>query len=95
MDHYLTLDHWVSIVRNMKDSEREFDIPAYTTEQLAGDILRVVRTTRFRQGALFKEHRGEEYETFIESLNSNYNPEAVKRAVENEEFWEACFSLRN
>jgi len=78
----------------MKDSEREFDIPAYTTEQLAGDILRVIRTTRFRQGALFKEHRGEEYETFIETLNSQYNSEAVKRAVENEEFWEACFSLR-
>ena len=95
MNHYLTLDHWVSIVRNMKDSEREFDIPAYTTEQLAQDILRVIRTTRFRQGSLFKEHRGEEYETFIEKLNSNSNPEAVKRAVENDEFWEACFSLRN
>jgi hypothetical protein len=95
MDHYLTLDYWASIVRMMKDSEREFDIPAYTTEQLAKDILRVIRNTRFRQAALFKEHRGEEYEMFIESLNSNYNAEAVKRAVENEEFWEACFSLRN
>jgi hypothetical protein len=95
MDHYLTLDYWASIVRMMKDSEVEFDIPAYTTEQLAKDILRVIRTTRFRQATLFKEHRGEEYEMFIESLNSKYNPEAVKRAVENEEFWEACFSLRN
>ena len=95
MDHHLSLDYWISIVRTMKDSEREFDIPAYTTEQLAKDILRFIRTTRFRQGALFKEHRGEEYETFIESLNSNYNPDAVKRAIDNDEFWETCFSLRN
>jgi hypothetical protein len=28
-------------------------------------------------------------------LNSKYHPEAVKRAVDNDEFWEVCFSLRN
>jgi hypothetical protein len=94
MDYYLKLDHWGAIVRTMKDAEKEFEIPAYTTELLAKDILRVIRVTRFRQGVLFKDHRGEEYEEFIEKLNSTYNPDAVKRAVDNEEFWEACFSLR-
>jgi hypothetical protein len=43
---------------------------------------------------LFKDHRGEEYEAFVEKLNSMYNAEAVKRALGNEEFWEVCFSLR-
>jgi hypothetical protein len=94
MDHYLTIEHWASIVRNMKDSEREFEIPAYTTECLARDILGVIRTTRFRQGTLFKEHRGEEYEQFVEKLNFTYDPDAVKRALDNDEFWELCFSLR-
>jgi hypothetical protein len=79
----------------MKDAEREFDVSAYNTEQLAKDILRVVRNTRFRQALLFKQHRGEEYEQFVERLNNEYNPDAVKRALTNDEFWEACFSLRS
>ena len=94
MDHYLTVEHWASIVRNMKDAELEFDIPASDTERLARDILGAIRNTRFRQGLLFKDHRGEEYEAFVEKLNSMYNAEAVKRALGNEEFWEVCFSLR-
>jgi hypothetical protein len=94
MDYYLTLEHWNSIVRNMKDSEREFDVPARKTEQLAKDILRFIRSTRFRQGLLFKQKRGEEYEKFVEKLNGDYEPEAVQRALGNDEFWEACFSLR-
>ena len=94
MDYYLTLEHWNSIARNMKDSEREHDIPARKTEQLAKDILRFIRSTRFRQGALFKQRRGEEYEKFVEKLKEDYDPEAVARALDNDEFWEACFSLR-
>jgi hypothetical protein len=94
MDHYLTIEHWASIVRKMKDSERGFDIPAYETECLARDILRTIRTTRFRQGVLFKDHRGEEYELFIERLSRVYDPNAVQRAVKDEEFWDVSFSLR-
>lgn len=94
MDYYLTLEHWNALVRRMKDEEREFDVTAYKTEQLAKDILRVIRSTRFRQTSLFKEHRGEEYENFVEKLQSTYDPEAVTRALKNEEFWDVCFSLR-
>lgn len=95
MEYYLTLEHWNAIVRHMKDSEREFDVSAYKTEQLAKDILRVIRATRFRQALLFKQHRGEEYEKFVENLHFNYEPAAVTRALTNDEFWEACFSLRS
>jgi hypothetical protein len=78
----------------MKDSEREFDITARKTEQLAKDILRVIRSTRFRQALLFKQRRGEEYEKFVENLRNDYEPAAITRALDNDEFWEACFSLR-
>lgn len=89
MDYYLTLEHWSAIVRTMKD---EGD--PYQTERLAKDILRVIRNARFRQGLLFKQKRGEEYELFVEKLNSDYDPELVKQTLDNDEFWEACFSLR-
>ena len=89
MDYYLTLEHWSAIVRTMKD---EGD--PYQTERLAKDILRVIRNARFRQGLLFKQKRGEEYELFLEKLNKDYDPELVKQTLDNDEFWEACFSLR-
>ena len=94
MDYYLTLEHWNSIVRAMKDSEREYDILPAATTNLAKDILRHIRSTRFRQGVLFKQKRGEEYETFVETLKIEYDPGAVQRAIDNDEFWEVCFSLR-
>jgi hypothetical protein len=89
MDYYLTLEHWSAIVRTMKD---EGD--PYQTERLAKDILRVIRNARFRQALLFKQKRGEEYELFLEKLNTEYDPELVKQTLDNDEFWEACFSLR-
>lgn len=89
MDYYLTLEHWSAIVRTMKD-----DGDPYQTERLAKDILRVIRNARFRQGLLFKQKRGEEYELFLEKLNKDYDPELVKQTLDNDEFWEACFSLR-
>ena len=92
MDYYLTLEHWSAIVRTMKDEETE--ATPYQTERLAKEILRVIRNARLRQGLLFKQKRGEEYELFVEKLNSEFNPEVVKRALDNDEFWEACFSLR-
>jgi hypothetical protein len=94
MDYYLTLEHWNSIVRAMKDSEREYDILPAATTNLAKDILRHIRSTRFRQGLLFKQKRGEEYEKFVDSLKEEYDPGAVLRAIDNDEFWEVCFSLR-
>jgi hypothetical protein len=94
MDYYLTLEHLNSIVRRMKDDEREHDIPAGATSDLAKDIVRHIRSTRFRQGVLFKQKRGEEYEKFVEMLQATYDHKAVLRALDNDEFWEVSFSLR-
>ena len=95
MDYFLTLELWTSIVRKIKDEELNYDVPAYRTGQLAKEILTFIRTARFRQALLFREKRGEEYERFVEKLNIIYDPEAVKRILDNDEFWEACFSLRS
>jgi hypothetical protein len=95
MDYFLTLEHWSSIVRKIKDEELEYDVPAYRTGQLAKEILTFIRSSRFRQALLFREKRGEEYERFVEKLNVIYDSEAVKRILDNDEFWEACFSLRS
>jgi len=95
MDYFLTLEHWTSIVRKIKDEEFENDISAYKTGQLAKEILTFIRSSRFRQIVLFREKRGEEYERFMEKLKLIYDPDAVKRMIDNDEFWEACFSLRS
>lgn len=94
MDYYLTMEHWSEIVRSMKDEERNNNISAQRTSDLAKDILHYVRSARLRQGVLFKQKRGEEYEAFVEGLQQEYDPPAVLRALDNDEFWEACFSLR-
>ena len=95
MDYFLTLEHWTSIVRKIKDEELEYEISAYKTGQLAKEILTFIRSARFRQALLFREKRGEEYERFVEKLKIIYDPDAVKRILDNDEFWEACFSLRS
>jgi len=56
--------------------------------------VRHIRSTRFRQGVLFKQKRGEEYEKFVEMLQATYDHKAVLRALDNDEFWEVSFSLR-
>ena len=95
MDYFLILEHWTSIVRKIKDEELENDISAYKTGQLAKEILTFIRSSRLRQALLFRERRGEEYERFVEKLKLIYDPDAVKRMIDNDEFWEACFSLRS
>lgn len=97
MDYLLNKEHWASLVRDFKDAEREHNIPAYNSEQLARDILVFVRASasgRSRQLQLFKEHRGEEYELMVKTLNLSYDEGAVRRILQDDEFWEATFRLR-
>jgi hypothetical protein len=93
MDYLLDKEHWASLVRDFKDAEREHNIPAYNSEQLTRDILVFVRS-RIRQLQLFKEHRGEEYELMVKTLNLSYDEGAVRRILQDDEFWEATFRLR-
>jgi ubiquinone/menaquinone biosynthesis C-methylase UbiE len=83
------MEHWGSIVRDMKDSEKQYGIEAYQTERMAREILDYVRYTRIRQYTLFIQKRGEEYEIMINKLKKNFAEEAIQRMMENEEFWKA------
>ena len=89
MDSYLLMEHWGSIVRDMKDSEKQYGIEAYQTERMAKEVLDYMRYTRIRQYTLFLQKRGEEYEIMINKLKKNFTEEAIQRMMENEEFWKA------
>ena len=94
MEYYLLMDHWASLVREFKDSEKEHDIEPRDSEQLALAVVDFIRYTRIRQWNLFLQKRGEEYETMIERLvDRGFTQEAVTRFVEGEERWKVTLEM--
>jgi excinuclease UvrABC ATPase subunit len=94
MDRYLLQEQWASMIRNLKDSEKEYGVSAYTTEQMAQTILRYIRYTRIRQYNLFQQKRGEDFEKMITQLKQDgYSEEAIQRYLENEELWTTTLRL--
>lgn len=87
MNRYLAVQHWGEVVMDMKDSEKENGVAAYTTEQLCRTILNVSQT-RFRQPVLFWQKRGLEYEQMVELLNVSFDSALVTRVLDNDNFWE-------
>jgi len=93
MDRYLLQEHYASLVRQFKDSEKEFDQEGRDSELLASSFLSIVRYTRFRQYKLFAQKRGEEFERAMAHLEKEHNPEALRRFVENDELWSTMLEL--
>jgi hypothetical protein len=94
MDYYLMMEHWAGLVRDFKDSEKEYEIDAYETEQMARDILDFIRYTRIRQWTLFVQKRGEEFEKMLAVLDEKqYDLKAVHRFLENEELWTVTIEM--
>ncbi len=94
MDYYILMDHWGSMVRDFKDSERDYDQDGYASEQIAMAILDYARWTRFRQYKLFGEQRGEEFETMLKRLEAKgHNMEAVKRFLYDDALWKTTLEL--
>jgi hypothetical protein len=95
MQRYLLKDYWAQLVNEFKDEERTaYDLDGYESEQLALDILDHIRTTRFRQWTLFVQKRGEEFEAFMTKLEKrSYQPDAIKRFLDNEELWKTTIEL--
>ena len=95
MQRYLLKDHWAQLVNEFKDSERSaYDLDGYTSEQLSLDILDHLRVTRFRQWNLFIQKRGEEFEQMMAKLEKRgYDPEAIKRFLDNDELWKTTIEL--
>jgi len=94
MDRYLLQDQWASMIRNLKDSEKQYGISAYTTEQMAQTILRYIRYTRIRQYNLFQQKRGEDFEKMMALLKRDgFGEEAIQRYLEDEEIWKTTLEL--
>jgi hypothetical protein len=88
------MDHWASLVRDFKDSEKEHDIDPRDSEQLALAIVDYIRYTRIRQWNLFIQKRGEEYEKLVETLIARgFNQSAAERFVEDEERWKVTLEM--
>jgi hypothetical protein len=94
MDVYLLMDHWGALVRDFKDSEKNYDQDGYTSEQLARAILDYSRFTRFRQWTLYTQQRGKEFEQLLVRLEEDgHSVEAAKRFLEEEDLWKTTLEL--
>lgn len=93
MERYRLKEKWASLIRQFKDKERAYDVPAYTSERMAIDVLDHIRYTRIRQYNLFTQQRGEEYEHMINLLKTRYAEEAIERFVQDEGIWKTTLTL--
>lgn len=94
MDTYLLMDHWGTLVRAFKESEKAYDQDGYTSELLARAILDYSRFTRFRQWTLYTQQRGQEFENLMTRLEEDgHSLEAAKRYLEEEELWKTTIEL--
>jgi len=94
MDYYLLMDHWAALVRDFKDSEKEYDIDPRDSEQMALAIVDSIRYTRIRQWNLFSQRRGEEFEKMVEMLvKRGFTLESVQRFVEEEQRWKVTLEM--
>jgi hypothetical protein len=94
MEYYLLLDHWATLVRTFKDSEKTLGIEPRDSELLSLKILDFIRYTRIRQWTLFVQKRGDDYDKMIEVLReSGFQPEAIQRFVESEDLWATTLEM--
>ena len=94
MSRYVLSDYWASLVRNFKDSEKEYGYSAAETEQLALFLLDYATNTRFRQYNLFTQQRGEEFELMFKKLElRGLSPESTRRMIQDEDFWKTTLEM--
>lgn len=88
------LDHWGTLVRGFKDSEKAYGNDGYASEQLARAILDYSRFTRFRQWTLYTQQRGKEFEVLLDRLErEGFSSDAVKRFLAEEPLWNTTIEL--
>ena len=94
MSRYVLSEYWGEIVRDFKDSEKEFGYTAAETERLAMFILEYATSTRFRQYNLFTQQRGEEYDAMFKKIEDRrLSQESARRMVYDEEFWKTTLQM--
>jgi len=94
MEFYLLQEHWASLVRRFKDSERAYDQVPAETEQIALFLLDYIRYTRMRSYNLFTQKRGEDFERMMDRAEQKgHSTDAIRRFIEDDERWETTLTL--
>jgi hypothetical protein len=90
----LLLDHWAQLVRDFKDSEKQYDIEPRDSELLAMAIVDWIQGTPIRQWNLFVQKRGEDFDKFRAKLEAKgFDDQAVQRFLEEDELWKVSLEL--
>lgn len=90
----LLLDHWAQLVRDFKDSEKQYDIEPRDSELLAMAIVDWIQSTPIRQWNLFVQKRGEDFDKFRAKLEAKgFDDQAVQRFLEEDELWKVTLEL--
>lgn len=90
----LLLDHWAQLVRDFKDSEKEYNRTPRESELLALAVVDWIQLTPIRQWNLFVQQRGEDWDrlkAFLEERGQDL--EAFQRFVEDEARWQVTLEL--
>ena len=90
----LLLDHWAQLVRDFKDSEKQYDVEPRDSELLAMAIVDWIQGTPIRQWNLFVQKRGEDFDKFRAKLEAKgFDDQAVQRFLEEDELWKVSLEL--
>ena len=90
----LLLDHWAQLVRDFKDSEKQYDIEPRDSELLAMAIVDWLQVTPSRQWNLFVQKRGEDFDKLRAKLEAKgFDDQAVQRFLEEDELWKVSLEL--
>ena len=90
----LLLDHWAHLVRDFKDSEKQYDIEPRDSELLAMAIVDWIQVTPIRQWNLFIQKRGEDFDKLRAKLEAKgFDDQAVQRFLEEDELWKVSLEL--
>ena len=90
----LLLDYWAQLVRDFKDSEKEYGIEPRDSELLAMAIVVGIQSTPSRQWNLFVQQRGEEFDALMAKLEAKgFEAEAVQRYLAEEALWKGTLEL--
>lgn len=90
----LLLDHWAQLVRDFKDSEKQYDIEPRDSELLAMAIVDWIQVTPIRQWNLFVQKRGEDFDKLRAKLEAKgFDDQAVQRFLEEDELWKVSLEL--
>ena len=90
----LLLDHWAQLVRDFKDSEKQYEIEPRDSELLAMAIVDWIQVTPIRQWNLFVQKRGEDFDKLRAKLEAKgFDDQAVQRFLEEDELWKVSLEL--